>query len=141
MKLTNRTILITGGSDGIGLAFAVRFADLGNEVIVTGRRQALLDKVKERHPRIHTIKNDVADPEQITALARHIEKHFPALDVLINNAGISRYRNVGVVADLAVRYDVVGADEVQVVDLAAGHELIDLDGAGRLQRDIFEFVR
>jgi uncharacterized oxidoreductase len=94
MKLTNRTILITGGSDGIGLAFAVRFADLGNEVIVTGRRQALLDNVKERHPRIHTIKSDVADPEQITALARHIEKHFPALDVLINNAGISRYRNV-----------------------------------------------
>lgn len=98
MKLTNRTILITGGSDGIGLALAVRFAELGNEVIVTGRRQALLDKVKQRHRRIHTVKSDVADPEQITALSRHIKENFPALDVLINNAGISRYRNVATTA-------------------------------------------
>ena len=38
MQLTNRTILITGGSAGIGLAFALKFVELGNEVIVTGRR-------------------------------------------------------------------------------------------------------
>jgi uncharacterized oxidoreductase len=44
MRLANRTILITGGSAGIGLAFAHRFVELGNEVIVTGRRQAVLDK-------------------------------------------------------------------------------------------------
>jgi NAD(P)-dependent dehydrogenase (short-subunit alcohol dehydrogenase family) len=46
MKLTNRTILITGGSTGIGLALALKFIELGNEVIVTGRRQAVLDQVK-----------------------------------------------------------------------------------------------
>ena len=50
MKLTNRTILITGGSAGIGLAVALRFVKLGNEVIVTGRRQAALDEVKAKHP-------------------------------------------------------------------------------------------
>ena|SRR6266446_3314006 len=43
MKLTNRTILITGGSAGIGLAFALKFLELGNRVIVTGRREAVLD--------------------------------------------------------------------------------------------------
>ena len=42
MKLTNRTILITGGSAGIGLAFAVKLVELGNDVIVTGRRQAAI---------------------------------------------------------------------------------------------------
>ena len=62
MKLTGRTILITGGSAGIGLAFALKFLELGNEVIVTGRRQAVLDQVKAKYPELHTIQSDVADP-------------------------------------------------------------------------------
>ena len=48
MKLTGRTILITGGSAGIGLAFALKFLELGNQVIVTGRRQSVLDELKAR---------------------------------------------------------------------------------------------
>jgi uncharacterized oxidoreductase len=94
MKLTGRTILITGGSAGIGLAFAVKFASLGNEVIVTGRRQAVLDDVKAKHPGLHTIRSDVADPEQIAALASRVKAEFPRLDVLVNNAGISHYKNL-----------------------------------------------
>jgi uncharacterized oxidoreductase len=94
MKLTGRTILITGGSAGIGLAFAVKFASLGNEVIVTGRRQAVLDDVKAKHPVLHTIRSDVADPEQIAALASRVKAEFPRLDVLVNNAGISHYKNL-----------------------------------------------
>src|SRR5260221_7200920 len=94
MKLTGRTILITGGSAGIGLAFALRFLELGNEVIVTGRRQAVLDQVKAKHPKLHTIQSDVADPAQIAALAASVKADFPKLDVLVNNAGISRYRNL-----------------------------------------------
>ncbi len=50
MKLTGRTILITGGSAGIGLSFALKFLNLGNDVIVTGRRQAVLEEVKSKHP-------------------------------------------------------------------------------------------
>ena len=65
MNLTGRTILITGGSAGIGLAFALKFVELGNEVIVTGRRQAVLDDVKAKYPKLHTIQSDVADPAQI----------------------------------------------------------------------------
>jgi uncharacterized oxidoreductase len=102
MKLTDRTILITGGSDGIGLAFALKFAALGNKVIVTGRRQAQLDMVKAKYPQIQTIRSDVADPGQIAALAERINADFPELDVLVNNAGISRYKNLSVPApDLA----------------------------------------
>jgi uncharacterized oxidoreductase len=101
MNLTNRTILITGGSAGIGLAFALKFVELGNEVIVTGRRQAVLDQVKAKHPKLHTIQSDVANPAQIAALAASVKADFPKLDVLVNNAGISRYRNLKIaVADL-----------------------------------------
>jgi len=94
MKLTGRTILITGGSAGIGLAFALKFLELGNEVIVTGRRQAVLDQVKAKHPKLHTIQSDVADPAQIAALAARVQADFPKLDVLMNNAGIMLSKNL-----------------------------------------------
>ena len=94
MKLTGHTILITGGSTGIGLAFALKFVELGNEVIVTGRRQAVLDQVKAKHPKLHTIQSDVADPAQIAALAARVKADFPKLDVLMNNAGIMLYKNL-----------------------------------------------
>jgi len=102
MKLTGRTILITGGSAGIGLAFALKFLELGNEVIVTGRRQAVLDQVKAKHPKLHTIQSDVADPAQIAALAARVKSDFPKLDVLMNNAGIMLHKNLKApAADLA----------------------------------------
>ncbi len=102
MKLTGRTILITGGSAGIGLAFALKFLELGNEVIVTGRRQAVLDQVKAKYPKLHTIQSDVADPAQIAALAARVKSDFPKLDVLMNNAGIMLYKNLKApAADLA----------------------------------------
>jgi uncharacterized oxidoreductase len=94
MKLTGRTILITGGSAGIGLAFALKFVELGNEVIVTGRRQAVLDNVKAKYPKLHIIQSDVADPAQIATLAARVTAQFPKLDVLVNNAGIMIYKNL-----------------------------------------------
>src|SRR4051812_10707476 len=102
MKLAGRTILITGGSAGIGLAFALKFLELGNEVIVTGRRQAVLDEVKAKYPKLHTIQSDAADPAQISALAAVVKADFPKLDVLMNNAGIMIYKNLKApAADLA----------------------------------------
>ncbi|MGO7215036.1 SDR family oxidoreductase [Rhizobium ruizarguesonis] len=102
MKLSNRTILITGGSAGIGLGFALKFMELGNDVIITGRRQDVLDEIKSKHPLLHTIRSDVADPAQIASLADIIKRDFPGVDVLMNNAGISRYKNLSTAApDLA----------------------------------------
>ena len=102
MKLNGRTILITGGSAGIGLAFALKFLELDNEVIVTGRRQAVLDQVKAKHPKLHPIQSDVADPAQIAALAARVKSDFPKLDVLMNNAGIMFHKNLKVpTTDLA----------------------------------------
>lgn len=102
MKLTGRTILITGGSAGIGLAFALKFLDLGNQVIVTGRRQGVLNEVKAKYPKLHVIQSDVADQAQIGALAARVKADFPRLDVLMNNAGILLYKNLRTpAADLA----------------------------------------
>lgn len=101
MKLTNRTILITGGSAGIGLAFALKFLELGNQVIVTGRRQPVLDKLRANYPKLHTIQSDVADSAQIAVLAMRVKAEFPKLDVLMNNAGIMLHKNLKVpTADL-----------------------------------------
>jgi uncharacterized oxidoreductase len=94
MRLTGRTILITGGSAGIGLAFALKFLELGNEVIVTGRRQSVLDVVKAQHPKLHTIQSDVGDPAEIAALASRVKRDFPKLDVLMNNAGVGVAKNL-----------------------------------------------
>src|SRR6187551_1857853 len=102
MRLTGRTILVTGGSAGIGLAFARGFLEFGNEVIITGRRQAALDAVKARHPKLHTIQSDVADPGQIATLAARVRTEFPKLDVLFNNAGLAFAKNLRVTeGDLA----------------------------------------
>ncbi len=94
MKLTDRTILITGGSAGIGLAFARKFLELGNQVIVTGRRQSALDELKAKYPKLHTIQSDVADPAQIAFLAKRVKAGYPKLDVLMNNAGIMLHKNL-----------------------------------------------
>jgi len=94
MKLTGRTILITGGSAGNGLGFALKFLELGNTVIVTGRRQTVLDEVKAKYPNLYTIQGDVADTAQIKAVAAHVKANFPKLDVLMNNAGIMLHKNL-----------------------------------------------
>ena len=98
MKLTGRTILITGGSSGIGLAFAHKFLELGNQVIVTGRRKSVLDGLRANYPKLHTIQSDVADPAQVAALAAHVKTDFTKLDVLMNNAGIMLHKNLKVPA-------------------------------------------
>jgi uncharacterized oxidoreductase len=90
MKLQNNTILITGGASGFGYEFASKLLDLGNTVIITGRDQARLDETKKKLPKIHTFKSDVSDAAQIEQLYQQVISAFPALNILINNAGEMR---------------------------------------------------
>src|SRR3954470_16320036 len=130
MRLTGRTILITGGSAGIGLAFALKFLELGNAVIVTGRRQAVLDAVKAQHPRLHTIQSDIADPAQIAELAARVKADFPRLDVLMNNAGVGAAMNLKVAAsDLAALTSEVDINLGGVIRMTSA--LIDVIMANR----------
>jgi uncharacterized oxidoreductase len=89
MKMSGNTILITGGTSGIGLELAQQLCQ-NNTIIITGRDQGKLDIAKAKLGSVHTIQSDVSDPSAIAALYKRVTREFPALNVLINNAGIMR---------------------------------------------------
>ncbi len=101
MKPTGNTILITGGGSGIGEALARRFHDLGNTIIIAGRRQAALDEAASGRANIHTMTLDIDNAAAIPAFAAKVTARFPALNVLVNNAGIMRVEALVVSRDLA----------------------------------------
>lgn len=90
MNLRTNTILITGGTSGLGYEFAAQLLALGNTVLITGRDPARLAETKQRLPQAHTFQNDVSDPAAIRQLYEQVVAQFPALNVLINNAGEMR---------------------------------------------------
>ncbi len=90
MKFENKTVLITGGTSGIGLELAKQLLQRRNTVLVTGRDQEKLEAAKRSLPSIHIFRSDVSDPDAITKLYGSVIAQFPALDTLINNAGIMR---------------------------------------------------
>jgi uncharacterized oxidoreductase len=88
MKLTGNTIFITGGTSGIGRGLAEALSKRGNKVIVAGRRKALLDEIAKHNPDIDTVELDIGNAAQIRAVAKQLIERYPALNVVINNAGI-----------------------------------------------------
>ena len=94
MKLTENTILVTGGSKGIGLELATQFLKLGNTVIITGRNLNRLNEVQKKYPKLNIIQSDAGKPVDIKSLYEIVSIQFPKLNVLINNAGIMRKLNL-----------------------------------------------
>ncbi|OGX90866.1 SDR family oxidoreductase [Hymenobacter coccineus] len=94
MKLHQRTILLTGGTSGLGLEFARQLVALGNTVLVTGRDAAKLAQVQRELPQVHTFQSDVSDPAAIGQLYEQVTTQFPALSILLNNAGEMRKLNL-----------------------------------------------
>ena len=90
MQTTGNTILITGGGTGIGEALAHRFHDLGNTVIIVGRRMEVLQTAIGGRPNMHALTLDQDDPASIAAFAEKLVTEFPDFNVLINSAGIMR---------------------------------------------------
>jgi uncharacterized oxidoreductase len=88
MQLTNRTVLITGGTSGIGQEFARQLVLRSNTVIVTGRSQEKLDATLSGLAGVHGIKSDVGNPADVRALYEQVIERFPSIDVVINNAGL-----------------------------------------------------
>ena len=96
MDLSNRTILITGSSDGIGKVLAIEFSKLGSNIILLGRNSSKLDKVYDQLDRSfesqkHLIlQADLAllDNESAHEILRAITQEFISLDGIIHNAAI-----------------------------------------------------
>ena len=90
MNISGNTILITGGGSGIGRGLAESLQALGNQVIIAGRRKSVLDETTAANPGIKSATLNIEDPEAIKAFAAQIGKDYPALNVVIHNAGIMR---------------------------------------------------
>lgn len=101
MKTSGNTILITGGGSGIGAALAQRFAARGDTVIVAGRRLETLETTAADHANIHAATLDIEDPAAIREFAARIVADHPALNVVIHNAGIMRFEELGTARDLS----------------------------------------
>ena len=101
MKTSGNTILITGGGSGIGRELARRWHDLGNTVIVAGRTLSAVEETAEGFAHMHALQLDVASEEDVARFVGELLDRFPALNVLVNNAGIMRYEDITSARDLA----------------------------------------
>jgi short-subunit dehydrogenase involved in D-alanine esterification of teichoic acids len=90
MDISGNTVLITGGASGIGLAMARAFLDAGSVVIACGRREERLLDAQKSNPGLHVRTCDVSSEQQRSELVAWITSAFPALNVLVNNAGVQR---------------------------------------------------
>lgn len=99
MELKGKTILITGGTAGIGLEAVKQFLNEGLKVVITGRDQVKLDKIKQQYPAIIAIKSDIAIEEDAISFYQQVEK-LGGIDILYNNAGVLKLSsNLGIKSD------------------------------------------
>jgi Short-chain dehydrogenase involved in D-alanine esterification of lipoteichoic acid and wall teichoic acid (D-alanine transfer protein) len=126
MRLSGRTILITGGSSGIGLELAGQLIEKGNTVIVTGRNAQALETARAHLPGLETLRSDVSEAADITALHDTVASRFPGLDTLVNNAGIMR---------------ILKLDEDRALDDLTAEIDINLNGTMRMVQQFLPLLR
>jgi len=112
MNNSGNTILITGGGSGIGSGLAEELHKLGNQVIIAGRRKQALDETTAANPGMKSLTLDIENPTAIRAFAAKVAAGFPALNVLMNNAGIMRPENL-----LAQQDDLADAEATVATNL------------------------
>jgi uncharacterized oxidoreductase len=111
MKMTGNTILITGGGSGIGQALAEMFHARGNDLIIAGRNQEKLEEVTSANPGMQSATLDITDAESIEQFAAEITAKYPALNVVIHNAGI-------------MKSEVIGEDDVSIAEKTIATNLL-----------------
>ncbi|RYU96827.1 SDR family oxidoreductase [Emticicia agri] len=94
MKTTQNTILITGGSAGIGFEIAKLFSEQDNHVIIVGRDEERLAKAAAKLKKVTPLVGDVSKDEEVETLVKILYNDFPNLNVVINNAGSAFLNNL-----------------------------------------------
>lgn len=110
--MTGNTILITGGGSGIGYGFAKAFRELGNQVIVAGRRREVLEKSG-----MDFVVLDTRDRSAIESAAAEVTGRFPELNVVINNAGVQRWHDFASEVDEAAIAEEIQTNIMGVVGM------------------------
>lgn len=91
--LKGKTVIVTGGSKGIGKAIALTFAELEANVVIVGREKAALEaavtELKGHHSKCMYIQADLRETQQIQAMVDEVAERFGTIDVLVNNAGVN----------------------------------------------------
>ncbi|MET0636040.1 MAG: SDR family NAD(P)-dependent oxidoreductase [Chitinophagaceae bacterium] len=95
MKTSGNTILISGGTAGIGLEMA-KLLSKDNKVIITGRDESRLRKALAILPGVTGIQSDISDNNQADELAERLKSEFPKLNIVINNAGLAFLHDLSV---------------------------------------------
>lgn len=108
MSETRKTAIVTGATRGIGRAIAERLQQAGMNVVVCGRSEALLAEFD--HPQILPVKADISKTDDVEQLVKTTLEHFNRIDVLVNNAGITK-------DNLLMRMDDQDWDQVIQVNL------------------------
>jgi uncharacterized oxidoreductase len=112
MKNSGNTILITGGGSGIGRCLAEELHKLGNQIIIAGRRKQALDETTAANPGMKSLILDIENALAIRTFAAKVAAEFPALNVLVNNAGIMRPEDL-----LAQQSDLADAEATVATNL------------------------
>jgi uncharacterized oxidoreductase len=94
MQLTGNAVLVTGGGTGIGRGLAEAFHRLGNDVVIAGRRQDVLEEVAKANPGMQYLSLDQGDAADIRRFAIELKDNHADVNVLVNNAGIQRVENL-----------------------------------------------
>lgn len=124
MKISGNTILLTGGGSGIGRELAQRWHDLGNQVIITGRRLDALAQTAQDRDGIHPYVLDITDASAVSQFAAMIVAKHPALNVLVNNAGIMLHEDISTTRDLSDAQDMITTNvlgPIRLIDALVDH--------------------
>jgi len=111
---SERVVLITGGSSGIGFEMAKQMVAQHSVVIICGRSHEKLEDAKRKVPQLVTIQCDITKAEDRLALHKQISTNFRGLNMLMNNAGIAKRYLLAKTGDLEARI----AEELQTNFLA-----------------------
>ncbi|EJO01519.1 SDR family NAD(P)-dependent oxidoreductase [Oenococcus oeni] len=94
MELKNKKIVVTGGTSGIGLAFAKKLAAIGNQIIIGSRSKEKITEVVKYNKNISGHQVDVSNQESVERFYKQAIAEFKNIDIVINSAGIMRHYNL-----------------------------------------------